>query len=72
MAYLGGHTLYLKLFFDVMIFRCHDILIWGKSLVNWRQRPDKTKAVDWDVKHQFNQRNKNAAHVGVRVIQTKL
>ena len=36
---------------------CHDILILGKSLVKWRQRPNMTLAVDWDVQHQFNQTN---------------
>ena len=25
----------------------------GKSHIKWRQRPDMTIAVDWDVKHQF-------------------
>ena len=30
---------------------CHDILIFGKSPIKWRQRPDMTSAVDWDVKH---------------------
>ena len=37
---------------------CHDILIWGKSPIKWRQRPDMTFDVDWDVKHQFKQTNK--------------
>ena len=37
---------------------CHDILILGKSPIKWRQRPDMTLAVDWDVKHQFKQTNK--------------
>ena len=32
---------------------CHDIIILGKSPIKWRQRPDMTLAVDWDVKHQF-------------------
>ena len=35
---------------------CHDILILVKSLIKWRQRPDMTLAVDWDVKHQFKQK----------------
>ena len=35
---------------------CHDILILGKSPIKWRQRPDMTVAVDWDVKHQFKQK----------------
>ena len=30
---------------------CHNILILGKSPIKWRQRPDMTLAVDWDVKH---------------------
>ena len=34
---------------------CHDILILGKSPIKWRQHPDMTIAVDWDVKHQFKQ-----------------
>ena len=37
---------------------CHDILNLGKSPIKWRQRPDMTLAVDWDVKHQFKQTNK--------------
>ena len=35
-----------------------DILIFGKSPIKWRQRPDMTIAVDWDVKHPFKQTNK--------------
>ena len=27
----------------------------GKSPIKWRQRPDMTTAVDWDVKHKFKQ-----------------
>ena len=38
-------------------FECHDTLILGKSPIKWRQRPDMTFAVDWDVKHQFKQTN---------------
>ena len=34
---------------------CHGILMLGKSFIKWRQRPDMTIAVDWDVKHQFKQ-----------------
>ena len=45
----------------VVIFQalvgCHDILILGKSPIKWRQRPDMTLAVDWDVKHQLKQTN---------------
>ena len=36
----------------------HDTLMLGKSPIKWRQRPDMAIAVDWDVKHQFNQTNK--------------
>ena len=36
---------------------CYDILILGKSPIKWRQRHDMTLAVDWDVKHQFKQKN---------------
>ena len=35
----------------------------GKSTIKWRQRPDMTMAVDWDVKHQTNkQTNKIDLH----------
>ena len=40
-------------------FKCHDILMLGKSPIKWRQRPDMTIAVDWDVKHLFKQTNKS-------------
>ena len=36
-------------------FECHVTLIMGKSPIKWRQRPDMTFAVDWDVKHQLKQ-----------------
>ena len=39
-------------------FDCHDIQILGKSPIKWRQHPDMTFAVDWDVKHQFKQTKK--------------
>ena len=32
----------------------HNILILDKSSIKWRQRPDITIAVDWDVNHQTN------------------
>ena len=38
---------------------CHDILILGKSPIKWRQRPDMTLAVDWVIKHQFKQIQKD-------------
>ena len=31
--------------------------------MKWRQRPDMTLAVDWDVKHQFKQTNKQTKPV---------
>ena len=37
----------------VVIFKKH--ILSGKSPITWRQRPDMTIAVDWDVKHQFKQ-----------------
>ena len=46
-------------------FECHDILMLGKSPIKWRQRPDMTFAVDWDVKHQFKQTNKNILHTAI-------
>ena len=39
-------------------FECHHILMLGKSPIKWRQRPDMTIAVDWDVKHQFKKNKK--------------
>ena len=36
-------------------FECHDILMLGKSPIKWRQHPDMTIAVDWDIKHQIKQ-----------------
>ena len=30
-------------------FECHDSLMLDKSPIKWRQRPDMTIAVDWDV-----------------------
>ena len=40
-------------------FGYHDILILGtcESPIKWRQRPDTTIAVDWDVKYQLKQTN---------------
>ena len=34
---------------------CHDVLILGKSPIKWKQHPNMTTAVDWDVKHQLKQ-----------------
>ena len=36
-------------------FGCHDIPTWSASPIKRSQRPDMTKAVHWDVKHQFKQ-----------------
>ena len=33
------------------------ILMLGKSPIKWRQHPDMTIDVDWDVKHQCKQTN---------------
>ena len=44
-------------------FECHDILMLGKSPIKWRQRPDITIAVDWDVKHQFKETNEFLQHL---------
>ena len=39
------------------LFGCLDVLILGKNPIKWRQCPNMTFAVDWDVKHQFKQTN---------------
>ena len=44
-------------------FECHDILMLGKSPIQWRQRPGKTLAVGWDLLHQIKQKQKNNTHV---------
>ena len=36
-------------------FECQDILMLGKSRIKWRQCPNMTIAVDWDIKHQFKE-----------------
>ena len=38
-------------------FGCHHVLMFGRSLIKWRQHPDMTIAVDWDVKHQLKETN---------------
>ena len=43
--------------FEALV-ECHDILIVGKSPIKLRHRPLMTIAVDWEVKHQFKQTNK--------------
>ena len=57
---MRGHELYLSLdgYTYEAHFECHDILMLGKSPIKWRQCPDMTIAVDWDVKHQFKQTDK--------------
>ena len=42
----------------VVIFMKPFLSAMGKSPIKWRQRPNMTIAVDWDVKHQFKQTNK--------------
>ena len=44
--------LYLKHFLDVMTSLF--------STIKWRQRPDMTLAVDWDVKHQYTETNRTS------------
>ena len=48
---------------EVVIFEalsgCHVIQILGKNVIKCRQRPAMTLAVNWDVKHQNKQTNKN-------------
>ena len=41
------------------LFGCHDVQILGNSPIKWMQHSDITIAVDWYVKHQFKQTNKN-------------
>ena len=36
----------------------HVFLMCFKSPIEWRQRPDMTIAVEWDVKHRLKQTNK--------------
>ena len=53
---------------------CHDILILVKSLIKWRQRPDMTLAVDWDVKHQklrLSYSNTNSTSSVCRLLHAK-
>ena len=41
---------WVVIFYNEAHFECHDIPMLGKSPIKWRQRPDLTIAVDWDVK----------------------
>ena len=34
-----------------------SLYILGKSPMKWKQHPDMTIAVDWDIKHPFKQTN---------------
>ena len=36
---------------------CYDVLILGKSPIKWRQCPDMTLVVDWDVKASIQTNN---------------
>ena len=68
------HNLALLAFWMVIfkvLVGCHDILIFGKSPIKWRQRPDMTLAVDWHVKYQFKQTNK-AKHLELSIIDIGL
>ena len=44
-------------------FECHDTPMLGKSPIKWRQHPDMTIDVDWDVQHSFKQTNKQTNHI---------
>ena len=45
------------------LFVCHDILIFGTSPIKWRHGPAKIIiAVDWNVKQQLKQTNKQENH----------
>ena len=37
----------------------------GKTRIKWKECPDMTIAVDWDVKHQFKQTNNYRYHSGL-------
>ena len=41
----------------------------GKSPIKWRQHPDRINAVDWDVKHQSKQTNKNIGHIRGKLLK---
>ena len=43
----------------------------GKSPIKWRQRPDMTFAVDWDVKHQFKNSTNSNVYVSDEVFPGK-
>ena len=57
----------------MVIFMKHimsAILMLGKSPIKWRQRPDMTIAVDWDVKNQFKQTKRvNYAHRNTQLVE---
>ena len=63
----GSKTAIFEAILDVMN---HDVLIFGKSPIKWKQHRNMTIAVDWDVKHQFKQTDKNCYH-GVLTISIK-
>ena len=43
-------------------FGCHDILMFGKSPIKWRRRPDMTIAVDWDAKPEIKTNKKQCEY----------
>ena len=47
--------------FEALV-ECHDIFILGKCPIKWKQCPDMTMAVDWDIKHQFKQTSTGLCH----------
>ena len=52
------------------LFGCHDVLIWGKSPISWRQRPDISLALVLGVKHQLE--HKNATEVDIAPASGKI
>ena len=53
-ATCSSHNIIQFLVFKALV-EYHDILVLGKSPIKWRQRPDMTIAVDWDVEPEFKQ-----------------
>ena len=44
----------------------------GKSPIKWRQHPDMTITVDWDVKHQFKQILKQVQQVRSSLVKNEI
>ena len=65
----GSKTAIFEAILDVMNL---DVLIFGKSPIKWKQHCNMTIAVDWDVKHQFKQTDKNCYHGVLTISKTLL